>query len=419
MSSSTSPPPASPTSLPPLRGDLISRGTAAYEQVMAYHGISCTVAPVGEAFRTVYEDPGVELTFSDLYDNAQTGQVDPEGHPSPRGTLLAGCVLFIALFGGDCEQTATWPGIPDVEVSVLMRTAAALRPPAGTDPPLVPPVPVEAYGNPAIQEPDYQSRPTTNTAVPTVVLIPPRFAAPPAFALPPRFLTAAMPTTSPTVVLSPAISLSPTALPTALPSPLLTGHPTAIPTREPSVYLTPALSLGATPLGVYAVPHNQVRPSTPLVSPIPQPFLPESLLASYTPPTADVAALNPASDLETWLNAAGLSHLELELYERTNTNGTDMTSSLPDPGFLLNLTFPQLQQEFNLTTRDTEALYGALHQWEPFAVSASLSLPMFTAIPLQERYPGVVAAVWGHPLGNGRPQEVTVTAHQSAQHTMI
>ncbi len=84
----------------PTMQDRLAEGYLAYAAAAATPARPVTVAPVGEAFRTVWddlqalgEDPtGDGTLFSDLY----TGD---GSHASPAGTYLAACVLFASMTG--------------------------------------------------------------------------------------------------------------------------------------------------------------------------------------------------------------------------------------------------------------------------------------------------------------------------------
>eukprot|EP01079_Euglenida_sp_SAG-EU17-18_P012209 gene12210-2226_t len=117
----------------PTMNDLLHDGFLEYTSYMNQQGVSCTYAPAGLAFRKVYDEtPGNKMdassAFSQLYDGAAAGQVDPGGHPSPQGTFLAGCEIFIAIYRKECDVPSNMfqDDIPPETLDYLKHVAAAV-----------------------------------------------------------------------------------------------------------------------------------------------------------------------------------------------------------------------------------------------------------------------------------------------------
>lgn len=104
--------------------DAVIQGYQHYASLIARTGRTPLVAPVGVAFRLIYDgvveagqNPGdASSLFHRLYDRDET-------HPSPLGTYLAACVMFGTITG---ESPAGLPpalGISEEEAATLQATA--------------------------------------------------------------------------------------------------------------------------------------------------------------------------------------------------------------------------------------------------------------------------------------------------------
>merc|ERR1711972_572750 len=98
--------------------DAVIQGYQHYASLITRAGRSPIVAPVGLAFRLIYDgvlaagqNPGDSASlFHRLYDDDAT-------HPSALGTYLAACVLFGSITGQTPVGLPPASGIPDEEVS--------------------------------------------------------------------------------------------------------------------------------------------------------------------------------------------------------------------------------------------------------------------------------------------------------------
>lgn len=104
--------------------DAVVEGYKHYASLISSPGRAPVVAPVGIAFRLIYNDivekgqdpANPSSLFYRLYDPDAT-------HPSALGTYLAACVLFGSITGQSPVGLPPASGIPDEEVSVLQTVA--------------------------------------------------------------------------------------------------------------------------------------------------------------------------------------------------------------------------------------------------------------------------------------------------------
>ncbi len=101
------------------RPDSARQGVTTANLAAAYRGVAseigAEVAAAGVAFaRSIRERPDIVLTSED-------------GHPTPAGTYLAGCVLYGTLFGhGPAESAYADPNVPADVRAHLQRIAAGV-----------------------------------------------------------------------------------------------------------------------------------------------------------------------------------------------------------------------------------------------------------------------------------------------------
>jgi len=104
--------------------DAVIEGYKHYASLITHAGRVPVVAPVGVAFRLIYDD--VVAVGQDPADSSSLFHklYDPDAsHPSALGTYLAACVLFGSITGGSPKGLPPALGISETEASMLQETA--------------------------------------------------------------------------------------------------------------------------------------------------------------------------------------------------------------------------------------------------------------------------------------------------------
>merc|ERR1711963_219611 len=104
--------------------DFVEQGYAHYASVVTRPGRTPLVAPVGRAFRLIYDD--VTSAGGSAGDQGSLFHrlYDPDAsHPSALGTYLAACVLYSTITGAAATGLPAGHAISETDVAVLQAKA--------------------------------------------------------------------------------------------------------------------------------------------------------------------------------------------------------------------------------------------------------------------------------------------------------
>merc|ERR1712048_257016 len=96
--------------------DFVERGYAYYASQVTRPGRTPLVAPVGRAFRLIYDEITVAGGNAGDAGSLFFRLYDPDGsHPSAMGTYLAACVLYSTISGASASGLPVGLGISETE----------------------------------------------------------------------------------------------------------------------------------------------------------------------------------------------------------------------------------------------------------------------------------------------------------------